>query len=107
MLSVEEQDEQPRAHVLRGVAHLGDRRRLAPTFLRSHAANAHMLEAIDLLKFAFVEDFDLVLAQIRHRFAVGGRIHVDADVIDFSTERLQLGGRRWFLCDEYYSQEKG
>ena len=101
VLGVEEQHEQARAHVLSRLAHLGDRRRIAPRLLRSRAAHEHVLEAIDFLRYAFVEDLDLVLPQIRHRLAVGGRIHVDADVIDFGAEGLELRGRRWLLRREW------
>ena len=97
VLGVEEQHEQPRAHVLRRLAHLGDGRRLAARLLRSRAAHEHVLEAVDFLGCAFVENFDLVLPQIRHRLAVGGGIHVDADVIDFGAEGFELGGWRRLL----------
>ena len=98
MLRVEEKDEEARAYVLRRFAHLGDRRGLAPPFLRACAADHDVLEPVDFLECAFVEDFDLVLPQIRHRLAVGGRIHVDADVVDFGAEGFELGGR--LLCGE-------
>ena len=101
VLRVEEKHEEARAHVLRRLAHLRDRRRLAARLLRSRAAHEHVLETVDLLGCAFVENFDLVLPQIRHRLAVGGRIHVDADVIDFGAEGLELGGRRWLLRGEW------
>ena len=105
VLGVEEKHEEARAHVLRCLAHLGDRRRLAPRLLRSRAANDHVLETIDLLRCAFVEDFDLVLPQIRHRLAVGCRIHVDADVVDLGAEGFELGGRRWLLRGNGSKQE--
>ena len=88
---VEEQHEQPRADVLRRFAHFGDRRRLATPVLRSRPAHEHVLEAVDLLRNPS-SSISIARLQIRHRLAVGGRIHVDADVVDFGAERLELRG---------------
>lgn len=54
------------------------------------APRTHVLEGIQFLRHALVENFDFFGAQVHHRLVVCRGIHVNADVVDFGAEWLEL-----------------
>ncbi len=79
---------------------LGDGARLARVvrfdarLLRTWPADVDVLEGLDLLHDAVLEDLEVVRGQIANRHALEGRIRVHANEVRAHTESRLIGGRR-------------
>src|SRR5262249_28843422 len=93
VVDVEEDDEDAGAGILRRLTRFFDGVRLTPQILRQVAANDHVLELLDLLRRAALEDLEVTLREVRDRRAILRGIDVHADVVRLGAERWLRGLR--------------
>jgi hypothetical protein len=94
VIGVEEDHEQTAGGGLGDGARLARVVRFDARLLRTWPAHVDVLEGLDLLHDAVLEDLEVVRGQIANRHALEGRIRVHANEVRAHTESRLIGGGR-------------